>query len=79
MKDNDIFVFTLMALNILTEYEFFGLGEAADDLTVSIKNLNVDKETKEGLNIIFSDSLNKPYFGEVFRKIEPYQKLITHY
>lgn len=79
LKDNDIFVFSMMALNILTEDEFYGLSKTADDLKVLIKELNVDKETKEGLNIIFSDSEDKPYFSEVFRKIEPNQKLITNY
>lgn len=79
LKDNDIFVFSIMALNILTENEFFVLSKTIDDLNTIIKNLNVDKKTKEGLSIIFSDSENKPYFGEVFSKMKSNQKLIMNY
>lgn len=65
LKDNDIFVFSIMALRILTGDKFLEY----ENMLQALNNLNVDKETKEGLNIIFSDSQNKPYFGEVFRKV----------
>ena len=72
LKDNDIFVFSIMALRILTGDKFLDYG----DRSQTLNKLNVDKETKEGLNIIFSDSQNKPYFSEVFRKTNPNQDLL---
>lgn len=69
LADNDRFVYTLMALKILTGINIF-LSRQIDDTLLSelIKQLDFDKETKEGLRLILSDSSNKPYFSDVYVK-----------
>lgn len=41
-----------------------------------IKLINIDSESKDILRTIFSDAENKPYIGQVLRKISPEQKLL---
>lgn len=76
LKDNDIFLFSLMSLKLLTNTSEFSCLHSDEQLTQLINGLDVSSEVKEGLKLIFSDSQNKPYIGPILRKINPIQQLI---
>lgn len=68
LKDNDIYVFSLMALKLLTKNGAFNCFESPEEINTALMELDIKKEIKNGLQLIFSDSKDKPYFGEVFKK-----------
>lgn len=67
-KDNDIFVFTIMALQHLINKNI-KIYRSDDYFKQLIKYLDVSQEVKDGLRIILSDAENKPYVGKVLKKI----------
>jgi len=71
LKDNDIFVFSMMALYILTRIEGKWSNE---DILQIIHQLDTAKEVKNGLKNIFSDSQNKPYIGSILQEIKNPQR-----
>lgn len=66
--DNDIFVFSMIALKLLTHDDSFSFSINKDYLTQLIGRLNISAEVKDGLKIIFSDAENKPYISHVLKK-----------
>ena len=76
LKDNDIFLFSMMALKLLTHNNDFRYLQSDEQLTQLINDLNVSIEVKEGLKLIFSDSQNKPYIGPILQKINPKHDLL---
>lgn len=76
MRDNDIFVFAIMAISLLTKDESFNCFNYNKEFYDSfIEKLNVNREVKDGLRIIFSDAPNKPYIGSILQKIDYSKKL----
>lgn len=69
-KDNDIFVYTLMALNILTGLDQFGCFATKEDIQDGLSKLCVTREVRNDLQQILSDSLDKPYVGPVLKKMQ---------
>ena len=75
-KDNDIFLYAILTMEFLT-------GRAPMYQNINVQNyferllreIDVDKETKEGLEYIFSDADNKPYISDVLRDINPNEKI----
>ena len=65
--DNDIFVFSLMTLFLLTKDPVFILHHNKTLLDRTISCLDVDSEIKDGLQLIFSDAHNKPYIGDILK------------
>lgn len=65
--DNDKFLFTLMAIKIMTGDSFLS-SQLRDTslLDLAISKLDLDKEVKEGLRLILSDADDKPYFSQVY-------------
>ncbi len=68
LRDNDILVFTIMALNLLTHDDKFSFDQGRLILDELVENLNVSEKVKVGLRYIFSNLPNKPYFGDVIGK-----------
>lgn len=67
LKDNDIFIFSLFSLFLLTKnYVFSGLS-SAKAYNITINKWDINGELKEGLELIFSDYENKPYFGDILK------------
>lgn len=67
LKDNDIFIFSLFSLFLLTKnYVFSGLS-SAKAYNRTINKWDINGELKEGLELIFSDYENKPYFGDILK------------
>lgn len=67
LKDNDIFIFSLFSLFLLTKnYVFSGLS-SAESYNRTINKWDINRELKEGLELIFSDYENKPYFGDILK------------
>lgn len=77
LKDIDIFLFSIMALRLLTHNGAFQYTQSDDYLMQLVNNLNVCDEVKDGLKIIFSDSQNKPYIGPILQRINPKQDLLS--
>lgn len=69
--DNDRFIFSIMSIQILLSMHFIDLRYINDKfLENMIYHLEVPKEIKEYLRLIFSDAKDKPYIGDILRKIE---------
>lgn len=69
-KDNDIYIFSLMALKLLTHNKDFNYLQSEENLKQLINDLIVSNEVKDGLKTIFSDSQNKPYIGPILNRIK---------
>ena len=74
--DNDIFVYTMMALHHLFRGKV-KIYRSDDYFKRMIKYLDVSKEVKDGLSIILSDAKDKPYVGKVLKKINTEERLIS--
>ena len=69
LEDNDKYLLGRLIMDVwfanfievLESYDYFNL----------IKCLNVSSNCREGLEMIMSDSADKPYIGDVLRKINP--------
>lgn len=69
LQDNDKFAFAMMAIQILLNISFSNLMNISDKyFQYMIHLLDVKKETKEILRMIFSDSSDKPYIGDVLKQ-----------
>ena len=75
--DNDIFVFSMMALEHLTGITNIKKNKSDEYFCELIKSLNVSSEVKDGLRIILSDAPNKPYVGKVLKKVNFDEKLLS--
>lgn len=75
-KDNDIFLYALLVMEFITglepNYQYIDVKEYLDKL---LKCLNINKEVKNGLKIIFSSAQNKPYISDVLSEINPNEKI----
>ena len=67
--DNDIFVFTIMALQHIVSGTIIKMQRNDNYFKELINSLDVNKEVKEGLRLILSDAEDKPYLGKVLKKI----------
>ena len=76
-KDNDIFVFTMMALQYFIKGTNIRMNKSDEYFKKLIKHLNVSTEVKDGLRIILSDAPNKPYVGKVLKKINLDEQIIS--
>lgn len=75
--DNDKFAFAMMSIQILLSLSFSNLNNISDKyFQYMIHQLDVEKETKELLRTIFSDSNDKPYIGDVLKEINT-EKIIS--
>lgn len=68
-QDNDKLLYALMALYIITKDKRFDFHSRKEDIQEALRNLHSDRQTQEILYDIFSDSINKPYVGEVLPRI----------
>ena len=75
LEDNDKLLFAIMALEALTGDSGFNIHQSKEGFDFLIKELKIDKETREIIEAIFSDSENKPYMGPALKRINPKQKL----
>ena len=75
LQDSDKFVFASLCMQLF----LFGTVIRLNDsyFQYMINHLNVSKETKEALMIIFSDSNNKPYIGDVIKNIDTEEEIIS--
>ena len=69
--DNDIFVFTLLALRYLTGKRISTIKPDMEYVFKLLECLNLDSETKELLKSILSDSINKPHPTHALKLINP--------
>ena len=76
-RDNDILVFTIMALQHFMDGILLKHQKKPEFFKDLIELLDVSKEIKDGLSIIFSDAPNKPYMGKILKKINPYEPIIS--
>ena len=75
LQDSDKFVFARLCMQSF----LFGTIIMLNDryFQYMIDYLNVSKETKEALRCIFSDSINKPYIGDVIKDIDSDEEIIS--
>ena len=59
----------MMALHLKTKDDRFNWGQERDIIDEGVRRLHATGEAKEVLECIFSDALDKPYIGKVFKKI----------
>ena len=71
-RDNDILVFSIMALYLLTRLENFSFMNSPMIIDKTLAKLNFDRETQREIDYIFSKKTDKPYIGPVLKKINPY-------
>ena len=69
--DNDIFVYSLLALRYITNKYISQITPDMSFINELIKSLNINSEAKDILESIFSDSKNKPYIDQALRLINP--------
>lgn len=74
--DNDIFVFTMMALQSFVPAYYRG-RKSIEYFYELINSLDVNSEVKEGLRLILSDAPNKPHAYKVLKKINPEKNIIS--
>ena len=79
-KDNDIFLYSTLVMEFLTGrepmYQSVNIQNYFERL---LRDIDVDKETKEGLEYIFSDASNKPYISDVLEDFNPNEKVYQKY
>lgn len=68
--DNDIFVFTIMALQHFVHGTIIKMQKNDNYFRELINSLDVNEEVKDGLRLILSDAQNKPYLGKVLKKVK---------
>lgn len=77
LLDNDKFAFSMLAIQILLNLSFSNSKNISDKyFWYMIHLLDVKKETKEFLRIIFSDAHDKPYIGDILKTINT-EKIIS--
>ena len=77
LLDNDKFAFAMMAIQILLNLSFSNPNNISDKyFQYVIHLLDVKKETKELLRMIFSDENDKPYIGDILKTIDT-EKIIS--
>lgn len=74
--DNDKFTFSLMALQYFMDGTILSMSSSVRYFSQLIEFLDVNKYSKDVLASIFSDSIDKPYIGEMLREIDPEKRLI---
>ncbi|MDD2489668.1 MAG: hypothetical protein PHY26_00210 [Bacilli bacterium] len=74
--DNDKFIFVLMTLHYFVNGTIINLSTSKRFFRELIEYLDVNKFSKDILTLIFSDSKDKPYIGEMLREIDPEKELI---
>lgn len=75
--DNDRFVFAMMALQYFIKGSTISLHLSDEYFKKLIEFMNVSKEVKDGLRLIFSDANEKPYIGPILKRINPEQEIIS--
>ena len=73
--DSDIYAFSCMAFNLLIP--IFEIDCHKEFYQKLVELLDVKKEVKDGLELIFSDAEKKPYISEILPKINFSQTLLT--
>lgn len=69
--DNDIFVYTIVALQHLITGSIIKMHRTDEYFKKVIDALEVNDEVKEGLRLILSDAENKPHLNKVLKKVNP--------
>ena len=67
----------MLAIQSLIEGTLLSVRQSDAYFRALIRFLNVSKEVKDGLRMIFSDAMHKPYIGPILEKINPEEKLIS--
>lgn len=75
--DNDRFVFAMMTLQYFIDGDIIRLHRSDVYFKKLIEFMDVSKEVKDGLRLIFSDANEKPYIGPILKKINPEEKIIS--
>ena len=75
--DNDIYIFAILALQILSVNPYFEYLQSGSYFKYLIDNMGVDNDVKDGLREIFSDAHNKPYIGPILKRIKPDRPIIS--
>lgn len=75
--DNDRFVFAMMILQYFIDGDIIILHQSDEYFKRLIDSMNVSKEIKDGLRLIFSDANEKPYIGPILKRINPEQEIIS--
>lgn len=68
-EDNDKLLYAIMALHMLTRDKRFSHRALAQDIQEAAREAATDRESREALEIIFSDATDKPYVGSVLEKV----------
>lgn len=69
--DNDIFVYTIVALQHLVTGSIVRLHMSDEYFVKVINALDVSQEVKDGLRLILSDAENKPHLNKVLKRVNP--------
>ncbi len=75
--DNDKFVFAIMAIQYFVDGSIIRLHKSDNYFKNLIKFMNVSKDVKDGLRLIFSDAKDKPYIGPILKEINPHEKILS--
>ena len=74
--DSDKFLYAMVALQTFAMGTLLRMARSKMFFEMLIGLLNIDEESKEILEAIFSDAENKPYIGPVLRKIKTEENLL---
>lgn len=69
--DNDIFIYTIVALQHLVTGSIVRLYMSDEYFRKVINALDVSDEVKDGLRLILSDAENKPHLNKILKKVNP--------
>ena len=69
LQDNDILVYAIMSLYLLTQDERFYFCSPKESLSAALHALHLEKEILKELEYIFSPRLDKPYIGPILEKV----------
>lgn len=75
--DNDRFVFAMMAIQYFVDGSVISIHKSDEYFKKMIELMDVSQEVKDGLRLIFSDAIEKPYVGPILKKINPEQKILS--
>lgn len=77
LLDNDKFVYAMLALQSFIQGTVISMANNDRYFEMMIRYLNIPNDIKEGLRVIFSDAINKPYISDIFKNINLDEELIS--
>lgn len=72
-RDCDIMLYTLMSLRMIFSDKDFTFSESYENIMAKVRLLDLNDEIREYIELILSDSIDKPYVSPLLQKIKAYK------